>query len=79
MIETAEAQGHATVFVAKFFGRAGLLSFISAVPDHQRPGTDRLSFKFQIWNLKNQAGVAVLVPFCCKSFGRILVKFLNYN
>ncbi|VVA34833.1 PREDICTED: LOB [Prunus dulcis] len=36
-IETPEAQGHATVFVAKFFGRAGLMSFISAVPDSQRP------------------------------------------
>ncbi|WVZ57344.1 hypothetical protein U9M48_007738 [Paspalum notatum var. saurae] len=36
-IDAADAQGHATVFVAKFFGRAGLLSFISAVPDHQRP------------------------------------------
>lgn len=36
-IESAEAQGHATVFVAKFFGRAGLMSFISAVPDNQRP------------------------------------------
>ncbi|KAM7264667.1 hypothetical protein ACFE04_002350 [Oxalis oulophora] len=36
-IDTAEAQGHATVFVAKFFGRAGLMSFISAVPYEQRP------------------------------------------
>ncbi|KAJ4714745.1 putative LOB domain-containing protein [Melia azedarach] len=36
-IESPEAQGHATVFVAKFFGRAGLMSFISAVPDSQRP------------------------------------------
>ncbi|XP_043708319.1 LOB domain-containing protein 37-like [Telopea speciosissima] len=36
-IESPEAQGHATVFVAKFFGRAGLMSFISAVPDNQRP------------------------------------------
>ncbi|KAF3440840.1 hypothetical protein FNV43_RR19126 [Rhamnella rubrinervis] len=36
-IETPEAQGHATVFVAKFFGRAGLMSFISAVPESQRP------------------------------------------
>ncbi|KAA8522609.1 hypothetical protein F0562_013030 [Nyssa sinensis] len=26
-----------TVFVAKFFGRAGLMSFISAVPENQRP------------------------------------------
>ncbi|WOK92344.1 hypothetical protein Cni_G01035 [Canna indica] len=36
-IESAEAQAHATVFVAKFFGRAGLMSFISAVPLSQRP------------------------------------------
>ncbi|KAJ0253707.1 LOB domain-containing protein 38 [Hirschfeldia incana] len=36
-IESAEAQGHATVFVAKFFGRAGLMSFISSVPESQRP------------------------------------------
>ncbi|KAJ9177357.1 hypothetical protein P3X46_012584 [Hevea brasiliensis] len=36
-IDTPEAQGHATVFVAKFFGRAGLMSFISAVPESQRP------------------------------------------
>ncbi|XP_010437216.1 PREDICTED: LOB domain-containing protein 39 isoform X3 [Camelina sativa] len=36
-IESAESQGHATVFVAKFFGRAGLMSFISAVPELQRP------------------------------------------
>ncbi|XP_023747957.1 LOB domain-containing protein 37 [Lactuca sativa] len=35
-IQTPEAQAHATVFVAKFFGRSGLMSFISAVPDHQR-------------------------------------------
>ncbi|CAL9152696.1 unnamed protein product [Musa hybrid cultivar] len=36
-IDSAEAQAHATVFVAKFFGRAGLMSFISAVPSSQRP------------------------------------------
>lgn len=36
-INTPQAQAHATLFVAKFFGRAGLMSFISAVPEHQRP------------------------------------------
>ncbi|XP_019195381.1 PREDICTED: LOB domain-containing protein 37-like [Ipomoea nil] len=36
-IQSADAQGNATIFVAKFFGRAGLLSFISAVPENQRP------------------------------------------
>ncbi|KAL9245832.1 hypothetical protein vseg_019437 [Gypsophila vaccaria] len=36
-IDTPESQGHATVFVAKFFGRAGLMSFISNVPPNQRP------------------------------------------
>uniref|UniRef100_A0A0E0LMV4 LOB domain-containing protein n=2 Tax=Oryza punctata TaxID=4537 RepID=A0A0E0LMV4_ORYPU len=35
-IDGAEAQGHATVFVAKFFGRAGLMSFLTAVPEPQR-------------------------------------------
>lgn len=37
-IDNPDAQGHATVFVAKFFGRAGLMGFISAVPEPQRPG-----------------------------------------
>ncbi|KAF2294456.1 hypothetical protein GH714_011576 [Hevea brasiliensis] len=32
-----QAQANATVFVAKFFGRAGLMSFISSVPLNQRP------------------------------------------
>ncbi|KAF0932885.1 hypothetical protein E2562_013090 [Oryza meyeriana var. granulata] len=35
-IDGPEAQGHATVFVAKFFGRAGLMSFLTAVPEPQR-------------------------------------------
>jgi hypothetical protein len=47
-IDTAEAQGHATVFVAKFFGRAGLLSFITAVPEDQRPGTASNSPQFLV-------------------------------
>jgi len=37
-IDGAEAQGHATVFVAKFFGRAGLMTFLTAVPEPRRPG-----------------------------------------
>lgn len=37
-IDSPEAQGNATLFLAKFFGRSDLISFISAVPDHQRPG-----------------------------------------
>ncbi|XP_020593604.1 LOB domain-containing protein 39-like [Phalaenopsis equestris] len=36
-IESPEAQGHATVFVAKFFGRAGLMAFLSSVPEENRP------------------------------------------
>ncbi|GFY81053.1 LOB domain-containing protein 39 [Actinidia rufa] len=35
-IDSPEAQGHATVFVAKFFGRAGLMSFLSSIPLNQR-------------------------------------------
>ncbi|KAE8658856.1 LOB domain-containing protein 39 [Hibiscus syriacus] len=36
-IESPEAQGNATLFLAKFFGRSDLLSFISSVPESQRP------------------------------------------
>ncbi|XWS14787.1 hypothetical protein CRYUN_Cryun35bG0038200 [Craigia yunnanensis] len=35
-IESPEAQGNATLFLAKFFGRSDLLSLISSVPEHQR-------------------------------------------
>ncbi|KAJ7967563.1 putative LOB domain-containing protein [Quillaja saponaria] len=35
-IDNPQAQAHATVFLAKFFGRAGLMSFISSVPINQR-------------------------------------------
>ncbi|KAI3803746.1 hypothetical protein L1987_31908 [Smallanthus sonchifolius] len=34
---TPQAQANATVFVAKFFGRAGLMSFLASVPESQRP------------------------------------------
>ncbi|XP_010556439.1 PREDICTED: LOB domain-containing protein 38-like [Tarenaya hassleriana] len=36
-IASPEAQGHVTLFLAKFFGRSDLFSFISAVPQPQRP------------------------------------------
>ncbi|XVF64172.1 hypothetical protein PTKIN_Ptkin09bG0146500 [Pterospermum kingtungense] len=36
-IEYPEAQGHATLFLAKFFGRSDLLSLISSVSEPQRP------------------------------------------
>ncbi|KAK1423800.1 hypothetical protein QVD17_19109 [Tagetes erecta] len=36
-IETSQAQASATLFLAKFFGRAALFSFLSDVPHHQRP------------------------------------------
>ncbi|XP_022762369.1 LOB domain-containing protein 39-like [Durio zibethinus] len=36
-IDNPQAQAHATVFVARFFGRAGLMSFLSSVPQTQRP------------------------------------------
>uniref|UniRef100_A0A0D6QX50 LOB domain-containing protein n=1 Tax=Araucaria cunninghamii TaxID=56994 RepID=A0A0D6QX50_ARACU len=36
-IESPQAQAHATVFVAKFFGRAGLMAFIGNVNESERP------------------------------------------
>ncbi|KAK4434368.1 LOB domain-containing protein 38 [Sesamum alatum] len=36
-IESPQAQGNATLFVSKFFGRSDLMSFIAAVPESKRP------------------------------------------
>lgn len=40
-IESPESQAHATVFLAKFYGRAGLMNLINAGPDHLRPAVFR--------------------------------------
>ncbi|KAF3339684.1 LOB domain-containing protein 40-like protein [Carex littledalei] len=40
-IKSPEAQGHATVFLAKFYGRAGLMNLINSGPDHLRPAVFR--------------------------------------
>ena len=37
-IKSPESQANATVFLAKFYGRAGLMNLINAVPDHLQPG-----------------------------------------
>jgi len=38
-IRSPDAQGNATVFLAKFYGRAGLINLITAGPENVRPGT----------------------------------------
>ncbi|WOL18473.1 LOB domain-containing protein 40-like [Canna indica] len=40
-IERSEAQANATVFLAKFYGRAGLINLIDAGPDNLRPAIFR--------------------------------------
>ncbi|KFK37715.1 hypothetical protein AALP_AA3G019500 [Arabis alpina] len=40
-IKSPEAQANATVFLAKFYGRAGLMNLINAGPDNLRPGIFR--------------------------------------
>ncbi|KAG1330618.1 LOB domain-containing protein 41 [Cocos nucifera] len=40
-IKSSEAQANATVFLAKFYGRAGLMNLINAGPDHLRPAIFR--------------------------------------
>ncbi|KAJ4886309.1 LOB domain-containing protein 41 [Raphanus sativus] len=40
-IKSPEAQANATVFLAKFYGRAGLMNLINAGPEHLRPGIFR--------------------------------------
>ena len=37
-IKTPESQANATFFLAKFYGRAGLINLINAGPEHLRPG-----------------------------------------
>ncbi|KAI4388963.1 hypothetical protein MLD38_001243 [Melastoma candidum] len=40
-IKSPDSQANATVFLAKFYGRAGLINLISAGPDHLRPAIFR--------------------------------------
>nr|XP_009783239.1 PREDICTED: LOB domain-containing protein 38-like isoform X2 [Nicotiana sylvestris] len=40
-IDDPRAQGNATLFVSKFFGRSDLMAFISAVPENRRPACGR--------------------------------------
>jgi len=40
-IKSSESQANATVFLAKFYGRAGLMNLINAGPDHLRPAVFR--------------------------------------
>ncbi|CAD5168446.1 unnamed protein product [Musa acuminata subsp. malaccensis] len=40
-IKSPESQANATVFLAKFYGRAGLMNLINAVPDHLQPAIFR--------------------------------------
>ncbi|XP_010492486.1 PREDICTED: LOB domain-containing protein 41-like [Camelina sativa] len=40
-IESPESQANATVFLAKFYGRTGLVNLINAVPNHLRPAIFR--------------------------------------
>lgn len=40
-ISTAESQANATIFLAKFYGRAGLVNLISNGPQHLRPAIFR--------------------------------------
>ncbi|XP_071703082.1 LOB domain-containing protein 41-like [Rutidosis leptorrhynchoides] len=40
-IKSPESQANATVFLAKFYGRAGLMNLVNAGPDHLRPAIFR--------------------------------------
>lgn len=39
-IKNPESQANATVFLAKFYGRAGLMNLVNAGPEHLRPGNN---------------------------------------
>lgn len=39
-LHNPQSQANATIFLAKFYGRAGLLNLIIAGPEHLRPGVN---------------------------------------
>ncbi|KAK8658637.1 hypothetical protein V6N13_036840 [Hibiscus sabdariffa] len=41
-IKSPESQANATVFLAKFYGRAGLLNLVNAGPQHLHPGSSAI-------------------------------------
>lgn len=45
-IKSPESQANATVFLAKFYGRAGLMNLINAGPENLRPGNYYYSLLF---------------------------------
>lgn len=45
-IKTPESQANATVFLAKFYGRAGLMNLINTGPEHLRPGKRNTNLYF---------------------------------
>lgn len=48
-IKNPESQANATVFLAKFYGRAGLMNLINAGPQNLRPGSNfgiKIDFSF---------------------------------
>lgn len=76
-IETPEAQGHATVFVAKFFGRAGLMSFISAVPESQRPGSSPEHNKLRPDSTLRNIFLINLLAFCFQRFSFVSISAIR--
>lgn len=52
-IRTSQSQANATVFLAKFYGRAGLVNLINAGPQHLRPGNP-FFFSFLFFNFPIQ-------------------------
>lgn len=60
-IKNPESQANATVFLAKFYGRAGLMNLINSGPDHLRPG---------LYFIRN-------FHFCRKLIGSLLLDVRN--
>jgi len=65
-VDGPEAQGHATLFLAKFYGRAGLMGFISAVEEAQRPGGGLRhpgpTLTWHPWSARHAAGTPAGTP-----------------
>ncbi|CDY54302.1 BnaC01g42010D [Brassica napus] len=67
-IKSPEAQANATVFLAKFYGRAGLMNLINAGPDHLRPGIFRSLLHEACGRIVNPIYGSVCYELICVNF-----------
>ncbi|CAL9131942.1 unnamed protein product [Musa acuminata var. zebrina] len=75
-IRNPESQANATVFLAKFYGRAGLMNLINAGPEHLRPGNPHTRVLLVVFLITS---VSMLIRRCGSCFGAAIFRSLLYE